>query len=117
METNIGHLRRRLRSTLTAMTPELIRLAAVDVVMEQALGAHERSLLASVPALLEGHFQRLRLAEQEALADAQVSGETPAVTPGAWLEVFRKDMESVLLAELDIRFQPIEGLLAATRAC
>ena len=117
METNIGHLRRRVRSTLTAMTPELIRLAAVDAVMEQALGAHERSLLASVPTLLEGHFKRLQLAEQEALADAQASEETSTVTPGAWLEVFRKDMESVLLAELDIRFQPIEGLLAATRAC
>jgi hypothetical protein len=27
--------------------------------------------------------------------------------------VFRKDMQSVLLAELDLRFQPVEGLLAA----
>lgn len=36
---------------------------------------------------------------------------TPPV-PG-WLATFRKDMRSVLLAELDIRLQPIEGLLAA----
>lgn len=40
----------------------------------------------------------------------------PAVTPGAWLDVFRKDMRSVLLAELDVRLQPVEGLLAALRA-
>ena len=33
-----------------------------------------------------------------------------------WLATFRKDMRSVLLAELDIRLQPIEGLLAALRA-
>ncbi|CAM4268784.1 hypothetical protein GCM10027287_08590 [Bordetella muralis] len=33
-----------------------------------------------------------------------------------WLSTFRKDMRSVLLAELDIRLQPIEGLLAALRA-
>ena len=33
-----------------------------------------------------------------------------------WLTTFRKDMRSVLLAELDIRLQPIEGLLAALRA-
>ncbi|MVW70916.1 DUF3348 domain-containing protein [Bordetella sp. 15P40C-2] len=38
---------------------------------------------------------------------------TPPV-PG-WLATFRKDMRSVLLAELDIRLQPIEGLLAALR--
>lgn len=40
----------------------------------------------------------------------------PAPTPGAWLETFRKDMRSVLLAELDIRLQPVEGLLATLRA-
>jgi hypothetical protein len=34
-----------------------------------------------------------------------------------WLDAFRKDMQSVLLAELDVRFQPVEGLLAALRAC
>jgi hypothetical protein len=38
-----------------------------------------------------------------------------AVAPGAWLDAFRKDMQSVLLAELDIRLQPVEGLLAALR--
>lgn len=35
--------------------------------------------------------------------------------PDGWLDVFRKDMQSVLLAELDVRFHPIEGLLAALR--
>ncbi|MGF6607218.1 hypothetical protein OKW45_002118 [Paraburkholderia sp. WSM4175] len=35
----------------------------------------------------------------------------------AWLDFFRKDMQSVLLAELEVRFQPVEGLLAALRAC
>jgi hypothetical protein len=39
----------------------------------------------------------------------------PAAKPGAWLDVFREDMQSVLLAELEIRFQPVEGLLAALR--
>jgi hypothetical protein len=29
--------------------------------------------------------------------------------------VFRKDKQGVLLAELEIRFQPVEGLLAALR--
>ncbi len=37
------------------------------------------------------------------------------MTPGAWLAVFQNDMQSVLRAELDIRFQPVEGLLAALR--
>ncbi|KAE8755722.1 DUF3348 family protein, partial [Paraburkholderia madseniana] len=37
--------------------------------------------------------------------------------PGTWLNTFRKDMQSVLLAELDVRLQPVEGLLAALRTC
>jgi hypothetical protein len=57
----------------------------------------------------------LRKAEQATLAAPQALGDTPALAPGAWLDVFRKDAQSVLLAELDLRFQPVEGLLAALR--
>jgi hypothetical protein len=80
----------------------MAKLAMVDTVMERVVGVREQSLLASVPALLETHFERLRQAPEQA--------------PGAWLAQFRKDMQAVLLAELDIRFEPVEGLLAALRA-
>jgi hypothetical protein len=80
----------------------MAKLAMVDTVMERVVGAREQSLLASVPALLETHFEHLRQAHEHA--------------PGAWLTQFRKDMQAVLLAELDIRFEPVEGLLAALRA-
>ncbi|MBN3751385.1 DUF3348 domain-containing protein [Paraburkholderia sp. Tr-20389] len=119
METRIGALRGRLRSLLAAKTPEMTRLAVVDAIMERSLGARERSLFGAVPGLLGGHFERLRKAERDAQAagapaEAQAQTE-PATRPGAWLDGFRKDMQSVLLAELDIRFQPVEGLLAALR--
>jgi hypothetical protein len=128
METGIGNLRGRLRAMLAARTPAMARLAVVDAVMERALSERERNLLAAVPGLLAGHFERLRAAEQAVLtaaeAEAAASGDTASdatgdatpVTPGAWLNLFRKDMQSVLLAELDIRLQPVEGLLAALRA-
>jgi hypothetical protein len=115
MEMGIGNLRGRLRGMLAVKTPAMARLAVVDAVMERALSERERNLLASVPGLLARHFQRLRDAEQETLAAAEASGDAAAVTPGAWLDVFRKDMQSVLLAELDVRLQPVEGLLAALR--
>ncbi|SAK45627.1 hypothetical protein AWB80_00934 [Caballeronia pedi] len=105
MDTDIGALRTRLRSMLAARSPDMARLAVVDAVMEQALSARERSLLTNVPALLGKHFERLKR--------AHAADETSA--PGAWLDLFRKDLQSVLLAELDVRFQPIEGLLAALR--
>jgi hypothetical protein len=43
-------------------------------------------------------------------------GGKERATVTAWLETFRQDLEALLLAELDFRFQPIEGLMAALRS-
>ncbi len=102
IEAGVGALRSRLRSRLAARSPAMARLAAVDVVMEQVLSARERSLLSSVPAVLERHFGRL-------CRDAE------AAASGAWIQAFRRDARDLLLAELDFRFQPVEGLLDALR--
>ncbi|RIX81984.1 DUF3348 domain-containing protein [Acidovorax cavernicola] len=121
METGIEPLRARLRARLATRSPELARLAAVDAILEQVVGARERSLLATVPALLEKHFKRLRdtdLAHRadQAAQDAHPDNPPPAPTAaGGWLDVFGRDMQSVLRAELDIRMQPVEGLLEALR--
>ncbi len=105
MQAATGRLRGRLRDRLAERSAELARLADVDAVMELALSPREQTLLASVPNLLGAHFERLR-------QDAMSTDDTAAT----WLNLFRKDMQSVLLAELDVRFQPVEGLLAALRA-
>ena len=92
------------------------RLAVLDAVMERALGERERSLLANLPVLLAGHFERLRDGAEPLPDDGDGEGaQAVPGAPGPWLDVFRKDMQSVLLAELDIRLQPVEGLLAALR--
>ncbi|EEA00249.1 conserved hypothetical protein [Burkholderia sp. H160] len=126
METAIGTLRGRLRALLATQAPALARLAVVDAVMERALGERERTLLGAVPGLLGGHFERLK-ANAEAAATTPTAAVQPkpslahghvnAAASDAWLDAFRKDMQSVLLAELDVRFQPVEGLLAALRTC
>ncbi|MDB5877744.1 MAG: hypothetical protein JWQ41_1158 [Variovorax sp.] len=108
MESAIAPLRTRLQAALVARSPALAQLAAVDAVMAQALGAHEVRLLATIPTLLEKHFTRLRRAQAD-----QVD---PDVSPDIWLDGFDRDMQSVLFAELDIRLQPIEGLLEALRS-
>lgn len=115
METEIATLRGRLRTALAARASGMARLAMVDAVMERVLGAREQALLATIPGMLEAHFTRLRQAEEAALAGARPTGVPAPVTPGAWLTVFQNDMQSVLRAELDIRYQPVEALLAALR--
>ena len=102
MQASTGQLRGRLRDSLAKGTPAMARLAEVDAVMESTLSPRELSLLAATPALLGQHFDRLKQAHADATDDA-------------WLAVFRRDLQDVLLAELDVRFHPIDALLAALR--
>lgn len=108
METQIVPLRRRLRSTLADRSAKGAKLAELDTVMEQVVGAQERALLAAVAGRLEARFDQLRGPS----ADAAPGAEPPA---GPWLERFRQEMRGLLLAELDLRLQPCEGLLQACR--
>ncbi len=100
-----GRLRGDLRERLAQRSPEMARLAELDAVMEGALSPREHALLGAVLALLEAHFERLRTGAGASAADPSAD----------WLDGFRRDMQSVLIAELDVRFQPVEGLLAALR--
>ncbi|MCC8628482.1 DUF3348 domain-containing protein [Xanthomonas vesicatoria] len=114
MRTATGDLRGRLRDLLALVSSDMARLAEVDAVMELTLSPREQTLLNTVPGLLGTHFDRLR---EAACAHAAPSDQeiAPRAVFDGWLDVFRKDMQSVLLAELDVRFHPIEGLLAALR--
>jgi len=117
METSIAKTRARLRALLAAQAPAKARLAMVDAIMERSLSLHERRLLGTIPGMLEKHFERLRQAAQDTPEPDTLDSEAPApAAPAPWLAAFRADMRSVLRAELDIRLQPIEGLLAALRA-
>jgi hypothetical protein len=137
MESAIGNLRTMLRGRLATREPAMARLAAVDGVMERVLAVREHNALAAIPGLLAVHFERLRsqelaakgnahgaqsteeaegTARDDAPGSAPSASDTPTVKDGPWLDAFRKDMQSVLLAELEIRFQPVEGLRAALRA-
>lgn len=68
-------------------------LAALDAVMERALGERESHLLSRLPMALERHFMRL--------APDQVPGQA----------AFIKDLQALLGAELEFRLELIEGML------
>lgn len=110
MEAEASHLRGRVRGMAARQAPSLQQLAAMDAVMERALGRHERALLSALPELLGKHFERLRHTAHDS-----PEGTSAARPATAWLDLFLKDMQRLLLAELDIRLQPAEGLLAALR--
>ena len=106
MEDGITPVRARLRDLLATRSPAMARLAAVDAVMERVLGHQEHRLLAGVPPLLEQRFTRLR---------DQAAAAAHGAAPAAWQQGFQHELQEVLLAELDLRWQPVEGLLGALR--
>src|SRR5690606_32671287 len=103
LQSGTGRLRETLRAPLPPHSPGLARLAAVDAVVAQALARPTPGLLGRAPPGLD------RCDQGSGAPSAQGrEGGGPASRGG-----FRHDMRELLLAGLDLRPQPAEGLLAA----
>lgn len=114
MALRIDALRAHVRQTIAKVSPQLGQLATFDTVMDQMLGGRGQKLLSTAPVLLERRFGHLRKTHQLGL-DAAQQQDAPASwrQPGGWLDVFGKEMQEVLLAELEVRLQPVVGLIEA----
>lgn len=114
MATRIDALRAHVRQAIAKGSSQLAQLASFDAVMDQMLGGREKKLLATVPVLLERRFGHLRKTHQLGLAAAQQQ-DAPSLwaQPGGWLDLFGKELQEVLLAELEVRMQPVVGLIEA----
>jgi hypothetical protein len=118
MTERIATLRADVRLALTNQSAALGQLAAVDAVMDDALAAREKHVLSLVPALLERRFDQLRRANPAAAAPAAAPADpgptpTPVPAPPAWRIACGREMQDVLLAELDLRLQPVHGMIEA----
>ena len=103
LDAGVAALRAQLRTALAARGGDWARLAAVDQVLAEALGRRERVLLAAVPSRLAAQLQRRQQAADPG-------------APQALAAAMCADLQQLLLAELDLRLQPVLGLLAALTA-
>lgn len=112
MELAIRPLRSTARKALSGASAALGQLATLDAALEMLLATRERQLLASLSLRLEKRFERLFMAHRQQRVE---QAEDPAVwmRPGGWLAAFCKELQGVLLAELDLRLQPALGLIEA----
>lgn len=101
MASQVTACRAQVRQALSKGSPTLRQLAALDGVMVQMLGEREQKLLSAVPLYLERRFEHWRQTQQHAQATS------------GWLHGFQQDMRQMLLAELQLRLQPILGLIEA----
>jgi hypothetical protein len=104
MEQMIQPLREHVQQALARGSPRLRQLAALDAVMAQALAAREQAVLPTVTTLLERRFVQLR---------AQANGDGTSEGAATWLDDYAGEWRQVLLAELDLRLQPVLGLIEA----
>lgn len=114
MDTHIGPLRTQVREVLAKVSPTLKTLAALDSVFDGILCDRESKLLARLPGLMAQRFAQLHQKHQQKLAE-ETHANTPApwMAPGAWLAGFGHELQTVLLAELEVRLQPTVGLIEA----
>lgn len=118
MDAAIGPLRARVRKAMADVSPALRQLATLDGALEGILATRERRLFATVPSLLEKRFERLLATHRQAqAAGGEPDDATRWIAPGRWLAGFgnklRDELQGVLLAELELRLQPVVGLIEA----
>jgi hypothetical protein len=114
MENSVRLVRAKVRDGVAASAPQLLQLVALDAAFEGILVEREARLLSTIPSLMEKRFNQLRKAYLQTL-QTQPADDKPALwmKPGAWLARFCTELQTVLLAELDLRLQPAVGLLEA----
>ena len=100
MQASIQPLRARLRAALAARSSASRRLAALDATWSDVLAPREQLLLNALPGLLQLHFERT------------CASESGVPAPEAW-QAFCADLRELLHAELELRLQPLLGLMEA----
>jgi hypothetical protein len=116
MEMSIQPLRTNVRDAVAKMSPNFKKLSDLDALLEKILRDREAKLLAKVPVLLRRRFEQLfKEHQQELAATQQIDNPAGWTQPGGWLARFCNDMQTLLLAEAELRLQPTLGLIEAIK--
>ena len=120
--SRIQALQLSVRDAISALSAELAQLAALDEALRDSLATHTRKNLAHIPKLLARRFDFL-LRENQSHQDNQDMAEPVNqpdedilgtwIRPNGWLGRFFKEMQGLLLAELELRLLPVQGLVEA----
>ena len=113
MEQRIGPLREQVRQAVGRVSPRLRQLAALDAVLEQVLATREQMLLPTAVVLLERRFAQLRASHRQEAAAGEHPDDAGGHEDTGWLRAFREEWRKAVLAELDLRLEPVAGLIDA----
>lgn len=112
MDMRIDALRDHVRQTLAMASPQLAQLAALDASLQHLLGGREQHLLSTVPSFLKARFARVRKTAEKA-AESADDPDPSAASAKALAPTLTADLHALLRAELDLRLQPVRGMIEA----
>lgn len=102
-------LHQRTREAVAQLSVKLARIAALDAALSDALGTHSQRYFNAVPRLLERRVQHLH----HQLLDAQQQEGSPGAAWSDMCEQLRREVQGLLLAEVEVRLLPALGLVEA----
>ena len=100
IDANVQRLQTLARESVAGLSPELARLCALDKAMGDSLAGHSRKFFTVIPRLLEQYFEQL-----------------PQAEPAQWSRLYQQlsaKMQGLLLAEIEVRLEPVLGLIEAS---
>lgn len=100
MSAKIQGLRTYVRETLSASSVNMAKLAILDNTLEETIGFPLRSGFSALSKVISKYSQKIEAQWGEGDKPAQLAG-------------FHGELHQLLLAELELRLQPIQGLLNA----
>ena len=103
MSAKIQGLRTYLRETLSASNANMAKLALLDETLEDTIGFPLRSGFAAVSKIIVKHSQKIEASSKQASQDEKENA----------LKQFHHELHQLLLAELELRLQPVQGLINA----
>jgi hypothetical protein len=123
MDHRVLTLRRQLQQIMSGRSTELAQLATLDSSMAETMVDFSRRTFAGVSYLLAKRFYYLHQQYRDTQAEnvdvnpeSANSAQDEAVRclqKGAWLDRFIREMQAILLAELELRLMPVIGLIEA----
>lgn len=98
-------LRDKVRKAMKDHNQNLARLAELDAVFDHTMAGYTSQCFAHIPKVLEQRFQTFQTASEHT--------HEPGTLPGDWLHRYCEEAQTLLVAELDVRLEPVLGLLEA----
>ena len=102
---NSRQFRDKVRKSMKDQGQTLARLAELDAVFDHTMAGYTGQCFSTVSQVLEQRFRALQTSDEQ----PQTSGQAPH----DWFHRYCEEAQALLLAELDVRLEPVLGLLEA----